>query len=500
MKENRREFLKKSAGCALGMVTMATQMHHLGSMTAMAQRVLDSGTPDIDGEYKALVVLFWEGGNDTNNMIVPYHNDSSVSSYADYAAIRSTQGLALRQNDLLPINVARLGNLNFGMHPALGNIPNGINNGIHGLYRQGNLAVVTNVGTLARPLTKDQYESSSFRKPYQLFSHPDQIAQMQTSRSDIPVLTGWGGRLSDRMAKDRNPRGIIPMITSISGAQLFTAGQDTLPLAIADSKTSLDNVLKAAGFGTGPDGSNRSRFEAFNELRSQNRGNNYIKEAGHVTDLALQANDALQQSRDVTVRFPNTNIGRQFEQVARLIRKRGDLSINRQVFYVQIGGFDTHTNELFHHNNLFGQVSQAMRAFHDELEAQGMQNRVTTFSMSDFGRTMNPAGTGGSAGSDHGWGSHMLVMGGAVNGGDFYGSNRPDGTGTYFPKLKLGGPDDADSGSEARGRWIPTTSVDQYAATLARWFGLSPADENAVFPNLSNFDGTQSNPRLGFLN
>jgi uncharacterized protein (DUF1501 family) len=190
-------------------------------------------------------------------------------------------------------------------------------------------------------------------------------------------------------------------------------------------------------------------------------------------------------------------------QVARLIKERNDLNINRQIFYVQIGGFDTHTGELAGHNNLYSQVGQAMRSFYEEMIVQGVSNDVTLFTMSEFGRTLNPAGSGVNVGTDHGWGSHMMVLGGAVAGGNVYGSRRPDGTGDFFPNLQMGNNpmalDDADTGATGRGRWIPTTSVDQYAAQLARWFGL-PQDSatlNAVFPNLQFFPGTHS--QLGFL-
>ncbi len=496
MKESRRDFLKKSGGCALGMVSLATQMHHLGTMSAMAQRVVDSHLAAADG-YKALVLLFWAGGNDSNNMVIPNHSDNTISNYSVYNSSRSTQGLSIAQNTLLPISVPRLGGLTYGLHPSLGPGATGaINNGIHELYGQGKLAVVANVGTLVRPLTKSQFQSSAFKKPSQLFSHFDQVSQNQSSVSNTDSFTGWGGRISDRMTESQNPGGLIPMITSIAGAQIFTVGQNSLPLAIADSGTSLAGVLNPAGLGTSPS-STLARLNAFNALRAQDLSSNYVAAASHVTDLAMQANSALQTSDDTTVTFPNTSIGRQMRQVARLIKNRTDLSVTRQIFYVQIGGFDTHSNQLPQQVTLFGQFSQAMRSFYDEMIAQGASNDVTTFTLSDFGRTMNPAGSGGAVGSDHGWGNHMFVMGGSVNGGDFYGSLRPDGTGSYFPTLTLGGLDDTDSGNSPRGRWIPTTSVDQYAVALARWFGLPPEDELAVFPNLAAFPGTYS--QLGFL-
>jgi uncharacterized protein (DUF1501 family) len=499
MKETRRDFLKKTGGCALGMVTLATQMHHLGTMNAIAQSTLDN-SGDGGDNYRALVVLFWSGGNDGNNTVIPNHSDASISNYQSYFNVRNSQGLALPQGSLLPISVPRLNNLTYGLHPGFGPAATGaINNGIHELYGMGKLAVVTNVGTLVRPLTKAQFQSSQFQKPYQLYSHSDQVTQAQTSVSNTQALNGWGGRISDKMTTDNNPNGLIPMITSIAGAQIFSAGQTTLPLAIADANTSLGSVLNPAGFGTNPTGVNLARLTAFNQLRTQDLSNNYIAAASHVTDLAMQANNALQTSQEVTVTFPNTSIGRQLKQVARLIKKRTDLNTNRQIFYVQIGGFDHHTDELTGQVNLLGQFSQGMRAFYDELVTQGVQNDVTTFTLSDFGRTLVPSGAGQTVGSDHAWGNHMFVMGGSVAGGDFYGSLRPDGSGTYFPTLSLGGLDDTDTGNSPRGRWIPTTSVDQYASVFARWFGL-PQDATTlqtVFPNLSNFPGTFS--QMGFL-
>jgi len=494
MKETRRDFLKKTGGCALGMVGLATQMHHLGAMSAMAQRVLDDTKDSPDVGYKALVLLYFQGGNDGNNMIIPNHSDANISNYAAYFAARNTQGLALPQASLLPIAVPRLSGLTYGLHPNLGpqTINGGtiVNAGIHELWAQGKLAAVTNVGNLVRPLTKAQYQNSSFQKPYQLFSHSDQVTQSQ-------AFTGWGGRVSDKMTSTDNAGGLIPMVTSISGAQLFTAGQTTLPLAIADSNTPLANVLNPAGF-TGTGGP--ARLSAFNALRTQDLSSNYFAAASHVTDLAIAANTALASAQDVTTTFPNSSLGRQLKQVARLIKDSSGLSVTRQIFYVQVGSFDTHTSQIGGQGGLLTTVSQAMRSFWDEMGVQSMQNNVTTFTLSDFCRTFNPAGSGGTVGSDHAWGNHMFVMGGSVIGGDFYGSLRPDGTGNYYPTLSFAGPDDADSGTSARGRWIPTTSVDQYAATLARWYGLpqDTATLATVFPNLANF-ATGTFPQLGFL-
>ncbi|MBL8185036.1 MAG: DUF1501 domain-containing protein [Blastocatellia bacterium] len=493
MKESRRDFLKKST-CALSMTAIATQVQHMGLMSALAQKMDEKPEEtNVGGGYKALVLIYWSGGNDGNNMVIPNHSDTTLSNYAAYAATRSTQGLALDQGSLLPIAVPRMGGLTYGLHPALGPITGGINNGIHELWGQGKLAIVTNCGTLVRPMTKAQYQNNSVPKPYQLFSHSDQVNQSQTSIANTAAFTGWGGRISDRLTQTSNPGGLVPMITSIAGAQLFTAGQLTLPLAINDSNTSLANVLNPAGFPNNTAGN--ARKAAFNQLRTVDLESNYVAAASNVTELAMQANAALQTSQDVTVTFPNTSIGRQLRQIARLIKKRTDLSVTRQIFFCQIGGFDTHQGQLPQHTTLFSQYSQAVRAFYDEMGVQGVQNDVTTFTLSDFNRTMNPAGTGANVGTDHAWGNHMFVIGGSVLGGDFYGINTTNGT--PFPTLVIGtsGPDDTNSGSGARGRWIPTTSVEQYAATLARWYGLPENQMAEVFPNIGNFASTN----LGFM-
>lgn len=504
MKETRREFIKKSGGCALGMVSLATSMQHLGSLTAMAQKVIDSSEGGAD--YKALVCIFLSGGNDGNNLVIPNHSDTSVSNWDAYNTLRGA--LAFTRTALDPTNVIvpNINNLTYALHPSL-STPAGINPGIWPLYAQGKLAVVCNVGTLAWPMTKAEFQAGTVQRPYQLFSHSDQIAQAQTSISSTQAFTGWGGRLADKLNGSSNPSGLIPMVTSIAGAQLFTAGQMTLPMAIGTANNTGTNnlitILDPLGF-TPTSATNTARLNAFNALRGVDLGSNYVAAASHVTELAIQAGQALHSSQDVTVTFPNTTLGRQLKQVARLIKSKDSLNINRQVFYVQTGSFDTHTGQgggttAGTQVNLLTEVSQAMRAFWDELGVQGVQNNVTAFTLSDFCRTLQSSGTGAALGSDHAWGNHMLVMGGAVNGGNFYGSRRRDGSGDLYPTLGFGGgsPDDIDSGSNPRGRWLPTTSVEQYSVRLARWFGLAPADEAAVFPNLSRFNDT--NAVLNFM-
>lgn len=501
MKENRREFLKGS-GCALSMMALATQARHFGMMSAMAQTI--EGKPSVDvstppSDYRALVCILLNGGNDGNNLIVPNHSDSGISSYAVYASSRTTQGLAIPQNQLLPITVPRLGNLTYGFHPGLGAVPQqgGINNGIHELWAQGKLAVVANTGNLIRPMTTTQYLQMPAWRPLQLFSHSDQIQQQQTSRSDTPSPIGWGGKVADRTNTVNNPDGQIPMITSISGTQLFTLGRTTTPLAIRDGSTPLNQTLVLHST-TDADPLAVARRTALAELRTVDLDSELVGATSHIINQAQIGSVALSTFQEVSVTFPNTNVGNQLKQVARVIKKRTDLNINRQVFFVDLGGFDTHQNQLQGQSSqttLLSQLSQAMRSFYDEMGVQGIQDKVTTFTLSDFGRTMNPAGAGATVGSDHAWGNHMLILGGSVIGGNIYGSTRPDGTGSIFPTLQLGGPDDIDTGTNPRGRWLPTTGVEQYAATLGRWFGLTDTDLPVIFPNIGNFPNTN----LGFM-
>ncbi|HKP70002.1 MAG TPA: hypothetical protein VJV05_12010, partial [Pyrinomonadaceae bacterium] len=242
MKQNRREFLIKTS-CTLSMTALATQMRHFGLMSALAQ---ESKTPDlVPSDYRALVCIFMSGGNDSNNMVIPNHSSASVSNYDAYAATRSAQSLSINQASLLPINVPRMGGLTYGLHPALGPQPLGgniVNSGIHDLWATNKLAIVANVGTLIKPTTRTEFLTAGWPKPFQLFSHSDQVSQFQGGRSDTASYTGWGGRISDLRTAPDNPTGLLPMVTSISGAQLFTAGQTTLPMAIAAAPTGLNQV------------------------------------------------------------------------------------------------------------------------------------------------------------------------------------------------------------------------------------------------------------------
>lgn len=486
----RRDFLIRSTS-ALTMTALATQAEHFGLMTAFAQKSKQKTESAIPNDYRALVCIYLSGGNDANNMIVPNHNDANVSNYAVYSAARAPQGLALTQSAMLPISVPRIGNLTYGLHPAFGTVNGGINSGIHELWAQGKLAAVTNVGTLIQPLTRQQYQNGSVPRPMQLFSHTDQTQQHLTCRADGVSLTGWGGRISDKMTSSANPQRLIPTSCTIGGSLLFNVGENSQPVSVGPAPTPLSSVLALVGYNNSA--ISNARFAALNQSLDFETQQELVSASSRYHRDAINISTALNNTADVTVAFPNTDLGNQLKQIARLIKNRDVLSMKRQIFFCTLDGFDSHTSQLGTHNVLFSRLSQAMRSFYEEMNVQGLSDKVTQFTLSDFNRTFNPSGVGSVVGTDHAWASHSFILGGGVVGGDFYGVNTSNGT--PFTNLTLNGPDDSDSGGNARGRWIPTTSVEQYAATLAKWFGLENADMNYVFPNLQNFSQTD----LGFM-
>ena len=469
MKQTRREFLLQAGyacvGYALGAAAFTAGVERFGLINALAQ-----GSDD----YKALVCVFLAGGNDGNNMIVP----TSTTEYNAYAAARSSSGLAIPQASLLPITPYSL-NSPFGLHP---NMPE-----MQTLWSQQKLSVVCNVGPLVQPLSKQQYQSGAPR-PYQLFSHSDQVAQWQTAIADRVGRSGWGGRLADLYG---TPASGVPMLTSLSGG-IFTRGQTENPLSIESAPTALNQVLVLNGFGTSTEEAERRNSMQY--LRTIDRDSSLVRATGDTTQRALDVGSRFNSDPTLATVFPNTTLGNQLKQIAKVIKLNqtsASLGLNRQIFFCQLGGFDTHANQLGTQAGLLTQLSQAVKAFHAATVELNLENQVTAFTLSDFGRTLQPAGSGGTVvGSDHAWGNHHFVVGGAVRGGDFYGVAGANGT--IFPTLRLGGPDDTDT----RGRWIPTVSVEQYAATLATWYGVAASDLPVVFPNIARFPTAD----LGFMN
>jgi len=460
----RRDFLRSSA-CAVGGMALASSIDTFGVVHAL--------TPQAATDYKALVCVFMNGGNDGNNMFV------SLDQYNEYSNVRTAAGLAIAQASLLPVSPVSGGS--YGFHPNMAEMQN--------LFNQGKLAVLCNNGPLVEPLTRTTYQNGTGKKPLQLFSHSDQVGLFQTAIANNVSQTGWGGRLADKTTGLNGPA-TFPSNVSIAGINLLLTGAEARQLAVADSGTSLANVLQLNMSGTSAE--QASRLVSFNELRALDNQFKLVKAASDIRSSSIQTDNALSSvNPTLTTVFPATSIGRQLKQVALLIKACTDatagINMKRQIFFTQIGGFDTHSAEIGGQGSLLTQVSQAINAFYAATVELGIQDKVTTFTMSDFGRTLQPAGTGVNAvGTDHAWGNHQLIVGGSVLGHTLYGT---------YPTLALGGPDDTDGGSNPRGRWIPTTSVEQYAATLALWYGLSTADLTAVFPLIGRF----ASSNLGFL-
>ncbi len=429
---------------------MLTGFERFNLVNALAQ----SSAPD----YKALVSIFLFGGNDGNNMIVPL----DAGAYQSYAAVRGA--LAHPQSSLLSVNTPNNA-ASYGLHPGMPELQT--------LWANGKLAALANVGTLVEPVTRQQYLAAPAKRPDDLFSHSDQQEQWQTSIAKKTGMspTGWGGRTADR-THALYGGGSFPMIISTAGATLFTVGDESRALVPSSGLRGFDSSA-----------SSTTRYNAMRQLLTTDTDALLVQSASDTTVRAIDntalLNTALASAPALTTVFPNTGLGNQLKQVAQIISSRSSLGLRRQIFFCSLGGFDTHNNQLPTQASLLPQLSKAMKAFYDATVELGVAAQVTTFTLSDFGRTLKPAA---GAGTDHAWGNHHFVMGDAVRGGNLYGK---------FPTFALGGADD--SGNE--GRWIPTTAVDQYAATLASWYGLPASDLTTVFPNIGRFASSS----LGFL-
>jgi uncharacterized protein (DUF1501 family) len=446
----RRDFLQH-AGALAGTAV-------LGQLGVLAAHAASSS------DYKALVCIFLYGGNDANNTIVPL----DTAGYANYAQTRSY--LALPQAQLLPLAVAS-GAPQYGLHPALP--------GLQSLWASGNLAIVANVGTLVQPLTKAQYLSTTTVKPESLFSHIDQQHEWQASISSTSSSnSGWGGRLLDALAA-LNANSRIPPMISTGGNNLFVTGAASQALVIPTSGS-----FGLNGFSN--DSADTARRSALEQLLRVDQTISLTQAAQAVMSGALSSSAILNPiltTTDATLaaRFAGltTNFSRQLLAIAKVIEARSTLGATRQVFLATLGSFDTHTDQLNTQQTLLSELDAGLTAFHGAMADIGAGKSVTSFTLSDFSRNFLP-NTGG--GTDHAWGSHPLVIGDAVNGGSIYGT---------MPTLELSGPDDASN----LGRWIPTIAVDQFAATLATWFGADATALAAVLPNLSAF----SPSTLGFI-
>lgn len=464
----RRKFLGSLAASGL--------MHAVGSSPVTPFVQTGDSSPRFT-DYKALVCVFLLGGNDSWNMVVPL-SDAEYGAYFKSRGGGTSSSLAIPRENLLAVtrNDFLSKNRPYGFHPNL--------SGLHQLFTDGRLAIVPNVGPLTRPISKDQFlgmSSDSKDLPPQLFSHFDQVEQWASLRGRFLLRSGWGGRISDLFARNLGTQQ-IPINVSLYGQSLFQTPNDSDQYVMGQG-----GVEFPGGLGAQDDGERRrsialSIFDqtlqsggiSFYErgyARVQQRAIGYAELIGRVLSGARET-QAFSKFSD------SSGLSAQLRTVAKLISQRNSLSMSRQIFYVGIGGFDTHDRHLEDHARLLTELSRALRVFHDATVELGVADQVTLFTQSDFGRTLTSNGDG----SDHGWGGMQFVVGGAVKGGQFYGE---------YPSLAMDGPQTLPLG----GAMLPTVSADQYAATIAKWFGVPQQSLPLVAPNLENF----SQWDLGFM-
>lgn len=475
----RRQFLGQGACAGLGLAGLLSTMGtlRLFSSTLSAQTV-----PGDD--HKALVCLFLYGGNDGNNTLVPY----DTPAYQAYAAARGI--LALPRSDLVRLALPAGGDgREWALHPSLSPLAPA--------FAEGKLAVLGNVGTLVAPITQAEYKSGGAAIPPYLFSHNDQQVQWQTSVPDSVRRVGWGGRLADHL-QALNAGSQISMNVSLAGNNFFQVGDEVFQYHVSPGG-SIGLSNRDAAWAPNP-----QFHQSADDLLARSYGHLFEQEYANIMRRAVQ-NDTLLKTTLATVPrydrgpgspnhqagdldlFPRcrtatgelTRVAAQLHMILRLVVAKGALGLRRQIFFASLGGWDTHDDQLADHSALLAQLGNALADFHAATVTLGVENQVTTFTASDFNRTYSTNGKG----SDHAWGSHHLVLGGAVNGGRIIGR---------MPVLQPGGPDDTGD----RGAWIPGISTDEYSATLARWFGVSDANLPLVLPNIGRFASRD----LGFMN
>jgi uncharacterized protein (DUF1501 family) len=470
--QTRRQFLRTASMASMAGFYVSPFLLELNSMAAMAQ-----GTTS---DYRALVCVYLQGGNDGHGTVIA----TDPSSFAAFTQARSgAPGLAYPMSELLPITPrTQQSGRTFALNPNLG--------GVQNLFNAGRAGIVANTGTLITPATKSQVKANSVPLPSSLFSHFDQTAAWQAIASNLGSgeRVGWGGAVADAVeAMNMNSNAMFTCI-STSGNALFLAGQSSFQLNVTSAGPVPIYGLTQPPFGLS------SAANPLNSILTADETNLFAKEYEVVLKRSMQAQTTLagamaaagpggvanppQYLDPMTNKLANNPLASSLQTVARIIAGRASLGVSRQIFYVQLGSFDTHDGQAQTHAKLLTQLGAAFEYFDNVMVTMGLSNNVTSFTISDFGRTL----TCNSDGTDHGWGSHHFVVGGAVQGQDMYGQ---------YPVVGVDQTNDVGAG-----RLIPTTSVEQYAGTLCRWFGLSDGQIRAVFPNFGNFG---SSPYLGFL-
>jgi uncharacterized protein (DUF1501 family) len=475
---DRRSFLRRSGGLALSGIGMPFALN----LAAMSEAAAFNAP---SGDYKALVCVFLLGGNDYANTLIPY-DDANYNLYNTIrggGAGQTAGGIALAKSALTgtllnplapPVDSQSQPNRQFALNPSM--------TGLAGLFNAGKMAVQLNVGPLVKPLTRAQYNSADkamYPRPPQLFSHNDQQSIWQSSSPEGSTV-GWGGNLGDlALGNSLNSPSVFTCI-SVAGNAVYLSGDTALQYQVSTSGA----IRMQPAVNANVYGNTGVPFAIYSFLHNQNSTHKLENEYMAVTKRALDAEatvrDALTLAPPTTV-FGTDSLAQQLKMVARLIKGRNTLGARRQVFFVSMGGFDLHDNLIRDHGGLLGKVSDAMTAFYNATVEMNVDSQVTAFTASDFGRTLVSNGDG----SDHGWGSHHFVVGGAVNGQRFYGEAPPinvtDGTGN--PKVYS----PAEQWHVGQGRLLPRTSVDQYAATMAKWFGVTEDEMPNVLGNINNF-------------
>jgi uncharacterized protein (DUF1501 family) len=457
---SRRAFLKRASALSLSGVAAPWALN----LAALAEASAASAT-----DYKALVCVFLYGGNDYANTLIPY----DATNYALYQQQRPTLAYARSNLDataLLPAT-APLDRSGFAHQYALAPelaplLP---------LFNGGKLGVMLNVGTLVQPTSKLEYTNKSVRLPPKLFSHNDQQSVWQSSAPE-GATSGWGGRIGD-LFQAGNGNATFTCV-NVSGNAVYLSGNTAVQYQVSTNGSVPVNALKTPLFGS------TACTTALRTLITQPRTNLLESEYNRVTSRSIDANGvlsgALASAPTLATPFPAANnLSDQLKMVARMISVAPALGAKRQVFFVSLGGFDTHDGLVTIHPGLLTSVADAMAAFYQATVELGVADKVTTFTASDFGRTL----AGNNDGSDHGWGSMHFMLGGAVAGKKFYGT---------APVVANNGPDDV-----GQGRLLPTTSVEQYAATFGKWMGVSDSELVSMLPNLANFNTSARN--LGFM-
>ncbi len=475
---SRRQFLGQASCAAIGSTAFLSSVLNLGMINTAAARphILSNGN-----DYKAMVCILLAGGSDSFNMLVP----TSSSDYADYSAVRGDLALSYvagdpAQSEVLELNGTDALGRSYGVHQGMSEVRD--------LYNNGNLAFLSNIGTLVEPITDvDDLYGTGKQVPLGLYSHADQIMQWQTSVPQNRSAVGVGGRMAD-MLKDMCGIDAVSMNISLDGKNRFQAGNSVIEFSIPNSATP-DNLGFEAPPSWWPSQGYLSqvRDQAVNSLVEDVYSNVFQSTYGSLTRQTVESIDlfksALARKPDIPVTFSDNRLSQDLKMIADVISVNQHLGNKRQIFFTTFGGWDHHDEVLGNQNRMLPILSNAMNEFNAAMTNLGLQDEVVTFTISDFARTLTSNGNG----SDHAWGGNSMIMGGAIDGGKIYGN---------YPILNLNDSLNIDE----RGRFIPTTSVDEFYAELALWFGASPNDLSYILPNIGNFYSySPSNPPIGFF-